>query len=282
VSGQAVSPQVFVAHRLPGRIRLRIMPVPRHARRLEQDLRGHPGILSFGMSSVSGSVLIRYDVAEIAEAEVVVRVALSLSVQNDMAPVRLVQSSEGQKLDPYATASGLLLLATGVLRYLPSMRPRVVAIDALAGIGTSGAIVAHAAGDLRRHGAFHPETLSVVYLAVSFIQGNPFSAAVLTWFASFGRHFRGRFEEELVLHAEPTGGRGRKRRYGVTLEQGTRRLAGNSALQYVPALIAHAFAGGKPGDDSFLEDVDQVSERHGHMLEGLEGMENGISIQIRR
>jgi hypothetical protein len=275
-------PHISIKHRLPGRIRLLLEPFPNDVLKLEQDLRNHAGIEYFAASRHSQTVLVAFDEEEIAEAEVVIRIALSLSVEMDLTKIRVQRSTEAGRLDLMAGASGLTLLVTGFLRLLPSMVGRRALLDTMTAGVAGAAILLHAIEELQEEGTFHPETLSVIYLITSLMQGNGYTGAVLSWFASFGRHFKGRFIEELIIHIQPeNNGFLGKRKYNISMAPGTRKLAQNNLMQYVPALIAHAIAGGKPDEQHLLSDVRQVGEEHGNMLEGLEGIKNGIAIQIR-
>jgi hypothetical protein len=275
-------PKISILHRLPGRLRLRVIPMPENTNRFEKELRKHPGIDFFQATPRTSSVLIRFDRYEIVEAEVVIRLALSLSVAKDLNPVRIERSDETGALDPMAAASGLLLFGIGVLRYMPSLRQRTALLDMIAAAGTGASILAHTVEELKEDGTFHPETLSVIYMMVSLAHGRGFSGSLLSWLTSFGRHFKGRFVNELIMHAEPQQSRfGRRKRYSISLKSGNRRLYRNFVLRFIPALIAHAITGGSPGSNGMIVEVEEVSENHGYMLEGLAGMKDGISIHIR-
>lgn len=276
------APRIAIVHRIPGRIRIRIDGIKPDWERLEHDLRCHPGIEDFQGSSISGSLVILYRRREIAEAEVVLRIGLSLAVAANLAPVTVERETEAGDLHPEAAVVGALIFLLGVARFIPGLSTKTRLLNMGAALISGGSVVAHTIGELRADGTFHPETLSVVYLLVSLVRGNGYTGAVLSWLAAYGRHFKGRFVEELVIRASPKGnGRGRKKGYNVTLDSGAVRLAKNALVGYVPALIAHAIAGGKPGDEGFLSDFRNVSERHGYMLEGLEGMADGITMNIR-
>lgn len=276
------APRLTVVHRMPGRIRLSIDGIRPDWVKLENDLRGHPGINVFRFSELIGTVVVDYDRKDIAEAEVVLRIGLSLSVAAGLSPIVVEREAESGDMHPEATIVGAALIVLGIIRFIPGLNTRLRLLDWASAFLAGGSVLAHAAGEFRRDGTFHPETLSVVYLLVSLAQGKGYTGSVLTWLASYGRHFHGRYIEELIIRAEPKGnGRGRRKRYEVTLENGAVKLAGNAFVGTLPALIAHAIAGGKPGDEALLTDFRKVSETHGHMLEGLEGMAEGITMNIR-
>ncbi len=274
--------RITVVHGIPGRIRLRLNLADPDWARIEKDLRGHPGIEIFRPEPRIATVVVIFDQNVIEEAEVVLRIALSLSVSTDMSEVVLEREVVAGNLNKEALIVLGALMVLGILRFTPALKNRVPILDIIASLLTGGSILAHAAEEMRQDGTFHPETLSVVYLAVSAVQGRGFSGAILSWLATYGRHFKGRFVEELVIQAEQKpGGRGRKRRFDLTLQSGNVRLAGNALAGNLPALVAHALAGGKPGEEQFLSDFRHVSDRHGHMLEGLEGLADGITMHIR-
>ena len=276
------SPGISILHSLPGRIRMQIRSDEPDWKRLEKDLRGHPGIEQFRPEIRLSTLTVRYDPAVIEEAEVVLRIALSLSVAAGLAPVVLEREIVAGDLDREALLILLALGTIGLLRFTPGMRTHIRLLDTAASVLTGGSILYHAAGELKQDGTFHPETLSIVYLLVSAVQGRGYSGAVLSWLAAHGRHFKGRFIEELVIQAEEkTGGRGRRRKYDLTLQTGNVRLAGNALAGNLPALLAHALAGGKPGEEQMLSDFRSVSNHHGNMLEGLEGLADGITMHIR-
>lgn len=276
------SPRISILHGIPGRIRMQVISTNPDWKRVEKDLRGHPGIEEFRSESRLSTVVIRYDSSVIEEAEVVLRIALSLSISAGLAPVVLEREIIAGDLDKEALLILIALAGIGILRIMPGLNRYSGMLGIAASILTGASILSHAASEMRQDGTFHPETLSIVYLLVSAVQGKGYSGAVLSWLATHGRHFKGRFVEELVIQAEESSSvRGKRRRYDMTLQTGNVRLAGNALTGNLPALLAHALAGGKPGEEQLLSDFRSVSKHHGNMLEGLEGLADGITLHIR-
>lgn len=273
------SARLCIVHRLPGRIRLRLDNLTPDWSRMEKDLRGHEGIGDFRPINRLCSAVITYDPSVIEEAELVLRIALSISISSERSSVVLEREIVSGNIESEAMIVLAALFLIGAVRLLPAMKRRKFFLDILAGLLSGGSILAHAVEELHNDGTFHPETLSVVYLATAILKGQGYSGALLSWLASYGRHFRGHFLEELIINVEKL--EAGKKGYNLNLEAGSIRPVGKALRGYIPAMFAHALAGGKPGEAKFLSDFRDVSDRHGNMLEGLKGLTDGITMNIR-
>lgn len=272
-------PRIVIVHRIPGRIRLRLENAIPDWKRIEKDLRGHSGIHDFRPEFRLSTVAVTYNPADINEAELVLRIALSISISGKCSPVYLERKVVAGDIDREAVKVLAALFIIGGIRFFSALKPYKLFLDIAASIISATSILKHAANELKKDGTFHPETLSVVYLVVSALQGQGFRGAILSWLASYGRHFRGQYLEELIIHIEKTSKR--RKQYALNLEAGNIRPVGHALKGYIPALFAHALAGGKPGEERFLTDFRDVYNQHGHMLVGLKGMADGITMNIR-
>ncbi len=154
----------------------------------------------------------------------------------------------------------------------------------MAGIGTACSVLDHGWRELRSRGYFDPEVLTLAYLAAALVRGNILSASVVTWAATFGRHLietpsTGVLVEPVALPCED----GQDPRYKLVVGPDTDapdRLqlgvvgALNSALRYAMT------GGGAHGLRSFWEELRDVSQVHGEVLEGYGRQRDGIPIHF--
>jgi hypothetical protein len=270
---------IRILHKLPNRLRVRLDPAPLNVENMRKIVRRHPGIESFAYTVRTRSVLIHYDTAEVSEAEILLRVALCLSMENDLAPVQLRYADERDVMTPAAVLSGMSILLSGTARILPWFQSSRLFIDWAAGIGTAGAVLEHAWSEVKQMGNFHPESLSVVYLLTSFVRTNVLPAAAVTWISTFGRHLLKPLERGVEVHAVAKTS-GRRTSYELTVGQSKGPIGRRSILLLLPAVLADALSSGKPGEGSLFKQIENVSRSHGEKIEGLSELKNGITIRI--
>ena len=269
----ATHPTVTILHSLPGRLRVAISHLPDNAERFAASIREHEGIAAVTLSPHSRSVLTRYDNAVVKEHEIIIRIALSLSMDRGAVAVSVLGTPDRTPLSTSAVYSGMALAVSVVLSYLQS--PMKKRAQIVAAVAAGGAALDHAWQEIRKRGYFDPEVASIGYLVSGMMRGRPLRAAAVTWFATFGRHF---FETS---------------RSGVLVEPvryGTQRDAtpdyrvvisadrqSSSALRAVAGLLKNVSEGGT-GD--LLEQIRNVSASHGQTLHGIDWMPKGIPIEF--
>ncbi len=266
-----------IVHTLPGRIRLRVEPALSSFDLVQKQVQKHPGISVLAYNRTTQSILARFDPREIANSEIVMRIAVAISVTGGMRPVGIGTSPRHESVDRYGLISGAAVAAATVSRLLAASSPVTTMLSTAAGIGTAGAILSHAWREYRQRGDFHPETLSVVYLGSSFVRGSVLPAAVVAWLATFARHFGGIAAERYVVEVQPAG---RKGRYSVRVRRFRDPENSESLFHFATSMVADMVSGSPQRPDSFLSQMKEVSRSHDDVLEGLEGLERTIHVSI--
>jgi hypothetical protein len=266
-----------IVHTLPGRIRLRVEPALSNFDQMLKQVQQHPGISTLAYNRTTQSILARFDPATIANSEIVMRIAVAISVTGGMRSVGIGTSPRHESVDRYGLISGSIVAAAAVSRIVAAASPVTSVLATAAGVGTTAAILSHAWREYRQRGDFHPETLSVIYLGSSFARGSILQAAVVAWLATFARHFGGTAAERYVVEVEPAGGEGR---YSVRVRRFRETESAESLLHFATSMIAEAVAGAPHRPDSFLSQMKEVSRSHADVLEGLEGLDRTIHLSI--
>ena len=275
-------PVITIVHRLPGRIRLRLSHWPADMEKTITMVREHRGILSMHATKVSASLLVVFNSHQVTAEEIIIRVATSLSLDHGCVPVRALAKPELRELSESSFYSALAIATALMARPMGFGPGRMLLLDWVAGLGTAAAIVAHGYQELRRIGYFHPEVLSVVYLASAFLRGRILSSALVAWLTSFGRHLfqppaRGVLVR--VTHAGDTCSA--EEGYGIVVRPDNTDQTTIELLRAVPALIQYALIGAsRSGDNSLLRDITDVARVHNEVLEGLGQVDRGVPIRF--
>ncbi len=276
-------PVVTIVHSLPGRVRVRLSVGPRDVQRMLAGVREHPGIDSISFSPITRSILARFNPHEISQEEIVLRVAIHLSLDFDSQPVRLLAEPEQRgELGSNAVASAAGLAVSLIMRGLNGGKSAPGMWDWFAGLCTAWAVVDHARRELRERGTFDPEVLTLAYLVAAFLRGNFLTASVVTWLASFGRH---------LVEMPPTGvqvrpvevrGRGDSPlRYEVMIGPDLDAPERVHFLSAVQGILKYAITGGGThGFRSMMDELQNVANVHGQVLEGFGRMRQGIPIRF--
>ena len=275
---------VRVVHSLPGRVRLRLSIQPADPQAMEATVKEHPGIFEVSFNPHTRSVLLRFDPDETSQEELIIRVAVFLSLENDLRPVKVYSDPDAPEISNSAFLSGFLLVTALAGRLVPQLTPARPALDWSAGVGTAYSIVDHAYGELKERDSFDPEALSVIYLLTSFAQGRFLPAALFSWIATFGRHlmkFSARNVEVCPVQVADTASSGPE--YEVAINP-VKRVPGKAAvLRVLPALLIHAAMGSDAGSmqGTLLQEIKKISQDHGEVLEGFGKLKDGMPIRIR-
>ncbi len=266
-----------IVHSLPNRLRLKVEPALSSFEPVERDVRTHPGIEVLSYNRTTQSIVARFDEGEIAASELVMRIAVAISVTRGMRPVAIGTSPPHESVDRYGLLSGAAVAAAVVARLVASAAPVTRVLTTAAGAGTAAAILSHAWREYRQRGDFHPETLSVIYLASAFARGTVLPATVVAWLATFARHLTGTAPERYVLEVSPADERGQ---YSVRVRRYRESEGAESLVQFATSMIADVVGGSPQAPDSFLSQMKEVSRTHDASLEGLEGLDRTIRLSI--
>jgi len=271
-----------VIHSLPSRLRLRLATGPNDPEEMGRTVKRHPGIAVVSYSRHTGSVLLRYDPGEISQEELIIRVAVFISLENGQRPVRVYSDSGMEEMAGSAFLSGFLIVASLASRLAPQLATYRNPLDWAAGIGTAYSIVDHAYGELKERDNFDPEALSIIYLLTSFTQGRFLPATLFSWVATFGRHLMKFAAKNVEIYPRKVKGAPTDEpRYEVVIDP-IKKLPGRVAFfRFLPALIMHASMGdGSSIQGTLLEEIKKVSQDHGDMLEGFGKLKDGMAIRF--
>ena len=264
---------VTVLHELPARLRAELShPLPDPAA-FERELRSHVGIAPLRYTPAVRTILVKFDPMVIRREELLVRIALAMSLQHDNRPVRIESGPPHDPLTASVAASGAILLASWLCRSFGVKPANLKALDVAAGMATGSAVLSHAVRELRQQGAYHPEVVSVAYLAVGMLRGHAWRSALLTWFASFGRHLLESRAEAVEVRPDGNGDA------PEVTASAIRRTGWRAWLEVLPSLL-HTFVGAGSPKGDLLSNLQEVSRLHDKMLDALGPWEEGIPLRI--
>jgi hypothetical protein len=273
-------PSVTIEHALPGRLRLSMSHRVREPARLERLLTDHAGVGEVRYTPLTRSFLVRYDPAAIAAEELVVRVAIGMSLEHDARAVRILARPDPAAWTDSAYYAGLALLAALGLRLVPGSPGRRGAMDWVASLTTAGATLEHGWREYRRQGNFDPEVLAVTYLLTALLRGNPLPAAIGTWLMTFARHLVQPPPPSVEVRPVEVGGDGTVPRFEVVVTPDRPTPEERSFLGVLAARLVTALTGASPGG-SLLEEIRRVSNQHDQVLEAVSEFQEGIPLRIR-
>jgi hypothetical protein len=276
-------PVITIVHELPGRVRFRLSLPLRRADRVEASVMEHVGMESVTYTPATRSVLIRHDPEAVTLEEIAIRVAMSVSLEHDASPVRILDRPERREMSDSAFYSGLLVAAAVSQRILRWNRDAAGFLDWAAALSTAGASMQHGWDEVRREGNFDPEVLSVVYLFTALIQGNVLPATIFTWVTTFGRHLVAPPSSGVELRpVEVTGDPTGAPHYELVVANDRKADDKMTLFGLIPTVLMTALTGGRPGGrGNLLHEIRRVSSLHGEVLEGLGDLRHGIPLRIR-
>jgi hypothetical protein len=268
-----------ITHRLPGRLRLRLSRPLNDPSMLTRHVSQHDGMLGISYTPVSGSVLVLSDPGRVAQEEIVLRVALALSLDHGAEPVRVYSDPSAPHLGPPAVLSGVALLVA-VVAHLG--RRAHTGADLAAGAATLWAAADHGWGEIRQRGTFDPEVASLFLLVAAMVRGNTLPAALLTWFSTFGRHLVEAPRTAVEVRPMQLSGGPDGPRYEVAVAPVQAEARGVPLLRAVPSLLMYAFTGARGGlATGLINDMREVSRLHHSVLEGLGTTTGGFPLHVR-
>ncbi len=273
---------IRVIHSLPGRLRLRMTVPPRSTRDMIATVRKHPGIHTLSFNPHTRSVLVTYDPAETSQEELIIRLAVYISQEHDLNPVRVFSNINTLEVSQSAFVSGFLILVALFSRVIPRLGNIRNTLDWISGIGTAYSIFNHGYDEYKKRGNFDPEVLSVVYLLSSFSQGKFLPATLFTWIATFGRHLVRFGSQNVEIQPRQTGdASGDKPQYEVAINPINQLPGGKNIFRLLPMMIMRvAVADQGRIEHTLMEEIRQVSKEHGEVLEGFGTFKNGIPIRM--
>jgi hypothetical protein len=273
-------PVVTIVHSLPGRVRAKLSHPPRDAARLRAAVMEHEGLRSVDYSPVTRSILVRFDPRTVSQQEIVLRIAVHLSMDYGAVPVRLLAEPQRVALSDSAVYAAVGLASAQLARWLRIDREKTRWIDRIAGLGTAAAVVDHAWKETQQRGYFDPEVFSLAYLLTAFSRGRVLGASAVTWLTAFGRHLLEPSRTGVeVRPLEIPGAGGDRPRYELLVGPDVDAPEQVRALGALQGLLKFALTGGA-GYRNLWEELRDVSKVHGEVLEGFGRMRHGIPVRF--
>jgi hypothetical protein len=276
-------PVVTLIHKLPGRIRLHLSVAPRDHQRMIASVKDHEGFESITYTPVTKSVLINFDPDRLKRAEILIRVGLYMSLDQESHCVHIFSQPATQEMSDSAFYSGISLVIALVFRLVRGPGEKVSWTEWIAGGSTAMAVLEHGWSEVRKEGNFDPEVLSVVYLLIALLRKNFLPAAIFTWISTFGRHLVNIASKGVELRpVRVRSGQHDETRYEV--EVSTIKDEDNKMIIFsvIPSLLKYALTGESAMTGrNLLQQIQQVSELHGEVLDGIESFRDGIPLKFK-
>lgn len=274
-------PSVTIEHELRGRLRARLSHAVRDRLQLHRMLKEHPGVTQVQYTAISSSLLVCYEPEEVSAEEIVVRAAIALSLEHNVA-VRVLARPRAREVTDTGFYAGLSLLAALAARVFRPYQVFVPAINRVAGMATAAAVLDHGWLEYRRKGNFDPEVLMLTYLLTALLRGNALPAALFTWIATFGRHLTRLPAQGVEIRPSEITRKGRQRQVEVVVTPDRAPQDKMAFFGLIPSMVMNALTGTAPGPHaSLIDDIKRVAQVHNSVLEGIGGFSQGIPLRIR-
>ncbi|MGO9689326.1 MAG: hypothetical protein ACLP2X_12385 [Syntrophobacteraceae bacterium] len=274
-------PVVTVIHKLPGRIRLHLSVEPKDHQLMIASVKDHEGFESMTYTPVTRSVLINFDPKRVKREEILIRVALYMSLDQESHCAHIFSQPAKQEMSDSVFYSGISLLIALLLRLVRGPGTKVSWTEWIAGGSTAMAVLEHGWSEIKREGNFDPEVLSVVYLLIAILRKNFLPAAIFTWVSTFGRHLVDIPSKGVELRPVKKSGQHDEARYEV--EVSTIKNADDKMIIFsaIPSILKYAFTGDSMMTGrNLLQKIQEVSELHGEVLDGIESFRDGITLKF--
>lgn len=278
------NPAVTILHALPGRFRLSLLWPPKNIEKFEKGVMGHAGIYSVRYTPITRSILIYYNPSEVDASEILIRVALSVSLDYDLIPVEISTKPVEKGLGVFDHYAGMSLLVAWVARFMKMSKNAQNILTWNAALSTIGAIVNHAWIELKNRGVYDPEVVSVTYLLSSMFKENLLPVATGTWITTFGRHMGEPDGESMVLKAFKVYGKEQENTYydvGIIPKKNIlyRR---NDLIKSIVGIMMKTIGKEKNvRQERWMKQIRNVSRSHGDILEGLGKADNRIYLRVK-
>ena len=280
-TGSAGPYSITIVHALPGRLRCCLSHQPMIWEAMKGAITNHDGIDSISYEEVTRSILVHHDPKTISMEEFIVRLAVVFAGERSTRSIRLLASPNREEMSTFSFIAGLLLAGAAATRILPGLAQLAKSIELASGIATAAAIVGHGYREIRDVGTFDPEVLSVLYLIYSLVKKKGFTASLIAWIASFGRHLLAPPVESLVLAVrEEKRTPADRPSFDVSVrpDRGQPRLY--TIMRYVQTILADALSGGSIARDRMIGRIQEMTRDHESVLEGIDKLDTSINVRI--
>lgn len=180
---------ITVVHRLPNRVRIKLSLPMKDTKKFYETIKNNLSILNFKYNKRTLSLILEFEPSEILLQEIIYRVAIALSIENGLVPVRLLDGQEFKSISPVSLYALASITAAGLNKlFNPNDTKLQSSMNTFSMIITVGSVLEHAHNEIRRHGMFDIEILPALYLLKSFVGESKLSTVLIMWLTTFGRH----------------------------------------------------------------------------------------------
>lgn len=273
---------ITIVHNLPGRIRLSLTWPPKDIKKLEDDVKKHEGIHSIFYSRITKSVLVYYNPAQIEPTEVIMRLAIFMSVEYDMKKVILSNENKIAGLNKLEYYSLISLIISWTAKGLKLPYDIQSLLNYNSGLSSISAVLYHAWLEIKKCGIYDPEVVSVVYLINSIVKKDFLLASTLTWFIAFGRHLFREQNENVILQAFRTQDKDGNRTYYDVAIKPEVNISNSFTLLKAFMKSVTKFLGITIKEDNvfLMKQIQKVSKVHEYILEGMENKEQQVFLRL--
>jgi hypothetical protein len=273
--------EIHIAHRIPGRIRLRLGRSPRQVDSFITHVAMHKGIEATQYTAITRSLLVIYNPSVVSSTEIIVRVGIALSLEYGNSSVEIVKDDYRHRLAPIDNYAVVSLVLAMVSRSVVLQQPQVKLLDLNAGFATLAAVLRHAWKEVQHEGIYDPEVISVVYLVNSMLKGNYLAASIITWIATFGRHLIVRSDERCGVEAMSVEDVDGRLYVDVVVKPYVEPQIARSPFKLLVVGLSRLVGlNPKRAQGSLYDQILQMSRRHGHVLEGVDTKPQPIYMRL--
>ncbi|MCT4595321.1 MAG: hypothetical protein N4A57_13810 [Anaeromicrobium sp.] len=272
---------ITILHTLSGRLRLSLSWPPKNVEKFEKDVMGHAGIYSVKYSPITKSILIHYNPSEVDASEILIRVGLAVSVDHDLTAVEIstkTAEKEFHSLDRYA---GISLTAAWAMKLTKLPLGIQNFLKWNAALSSIGSIIYHAWSEVKSHGVYDPEVLSVVYLINAMKKENFLPATTGTWLTAFGRHLIDASGEKMILQAFKVYDKEQSSTYYDVAIMPKKSIKDGKDLVGRLIYSMTKSIGLETSQIGWMKQMKNVSRSHGDILEGIGKLDNRIFLRLK-
>lgn len=275
-------PVVSILHNIPGRIRVCISWPPKNIERFEKGILLHKGIESVKYNPITKSLLIYYNPTLVSQMELVIRVAISLSLDYNLIKVSICNNSSMKGLHTWDCYSGISLLAAWYAKIMGGSLQVQNGLNWNASVSTIAAILKHAYLEVKNNGMYDLEVLSIIYLINATLKGNLLVGATITWLATFTRHLLEYQDDGIVLTAfKVCEEESNFTYYDVAIRQENDSDALKKAIQIISNSLNKLVGTYSNSKEIALKNqIKMVSKDHGNILEGIRNINDRIYLRL--
>jgi hypothetical protein len=277
--------RLIIAHRLPGRLRLRLSRPPNNASEAQGLIRGHPAVRSAVYTEPTSNLLILFDAENVSMEEIILRTALCLSADHRFHPIHIEITGGGTPLSTFSILAGLSILTSHLLNFLSGKANARSALEIVSGLATTAAVSEHIYLDMTGKAGFHPEVLSIGYLLSSFLRGNVLRGATTAWIMTFARHLLEPPSKVLKLEAsavDPTCDADQCSYEARISRELMARPGAIGILSHLPNLLLGMYTDSQlTAEDRIFKAIQKLSRENDDILAGIEQLHGGIRLQVQ-